>query len=88
MTLNRVLSPEKPRNDAEQITGYSSSLATSAGTAVHVPHVPQASQQSKNALLFVPEVEEIRVSSVVSRKGNLNFLKEKTNGWVKRWVVS
>lgn len=36
---------------------------------------------------FVPEVEEIRISPVVSRKGYLNFLEEKSNGWVKRWVV-
>lgn len=37
--------------------------------------------------LYVPDVEEIRVSPVVSRKGYLNFLEEKTNGWTKRWVV-
>jgi len=36
---------------------------------------------------YVPEVEEIRVSPVVSRKGYLNFRDEKTNGWIKRWVV-
>ncbi len=38
--------------------------------------------------LYVPEVEEIRVSPVVSRKGYLNFLEEKKNGWIKKWVVS
>ena len=38
--------------------------------------------------LYVPEVEEMRVSPVVSRKGYLNFLEEKTSGWLKRWVVS
>ena len=37
--------------------------------------------------LYVPDVEEIRVSPVVSRKGHLYFLEEKTSGWVKRWVV-
>jgi len=36
--------------------------------------------------LFVPDVEEIRISPVVSRKGYLNFLDE-TNGWIKRYVV-
>lgn len=36
---------------------------------------------------FVPSVEEIRVSPVVSRKGYLNFLEDKMNGWFKRWVV-
>ncbi|ELU07126.1 hypothetical protein CAPTEDRAFT_150014 [Capitella teleta] len=36
---------------------------------------------------YVVETEEIRVSPVVSRKGYLNFLEEKTSGWIKRWVV-
>ncbi|GAB1608050.1 kinesin-like protein unc-104 isoform X2 [Argonauta hians] len=43
---------------------------------------PEADQQ-----LFVPDIEEVRISPIVSRKGYLNFLEEKTNGWTKRWVV-
>lgn len=39
-------------------------------------------------MLYVPEVEEIRISPVVSRKGYLNILEHKTNGWKKRWVVN
>lgn len=39
-------------------------------------------------VLYVPEVEEIRISPVVSRKGYLNILEHKTNGWKKRWVVN
>ena len=38
--------------------------------------------------LYAPIVEEIRVSPVVSRKGYLNILEEKTSGWRKQWVVS
>ncbi|KAF2354986.1 Kinesin-like [Trinorchestia longiramus] len=37
---------------------------------------------------FVCEVEEVRISPVVSRKGYLNVLDNRTNTWVKRWVVS
>ena len=37
--------------------------------------------------LFVPEVDEIRVSPVVARKGYLNILHEKSNGWIKKYVV-
>ncbi|XP_038061975.1 kinesin-like protein KIF1A isoform X11 [Patiria miniata] len=37
--------------------------------------------------MFVPDVEEIRVSPVVSRRGYLNFLEEKTAGWVMRYVI-
>ncbi|XP_070562203.1 kinesin-like protein KIF1A isoform X4 [Ptychodera flava] len=41
----------------------------------------------KKHILFVPEVEEVRVSPIVSRKGYLNFLEEKTSGWQRRYVV-
>lgn len=37
--------------------------------------------------VFAPDCEEVRVSPVVARKGWLNFLDEKSNGWVKKWVV-
>ncbi|XGW09291.1 hypothetical protein V3C99_011530 [Haemonchus contortus] len=37
--------------------------------------------------LLVPEVTEERVGVVVSRKGYMNFLEEKTQGWTRRWVV-
>ncbi|VDM96090.1 unnamed protein product, partial [Onchocerca ochengi] len=37
--------------------------------------------------LLIPEVTEERVGIVVSKKGYMNFLEEKTQGWVKRWVV-
>ncbi|KAM9481944.1 kinesin-like protein KIF1A isoform 3-T3 [Clarias gariepinus] len=36
---------------------------------------------------FVPDIQEIRVSPIVSKKGYLNFLEPHTNGWVKRYVV-
>ncbi|KAK0393224.1 hypothetical protein QR680_000105 [Steinernema hermaphroditum] len=36
---------------------------------------------------LVPEVTEERVGVVVSRKGYMNFLEEKSQGWIKRWVV-
>ena len=37
---------------------------------------------------FVCEVEEFRITSVVSRKGYLNVLDDRTSTWIKRWVVS
>lgn len=40
-----------------------------------------------NLVLYVPEMEEIRISPVVARKGYLNVLEHKTHGWKKRWVV-
>ncbi|KAK1796783.1 hypothetical protein P4O66_009797, partial [Electrophorus voltai] len=36
---------------------------------------------------FIPDIQEIRVSPIVSKKGYLHFLEPHTNGWVKRYVV-
>ncbi|KAM8887657.1 kinesin-like protein KIF1A isoform 16-T16 [Synchiropus picturatus] len=36
---------------------------------------------------FFPDIQEIRVSPIVSKKGYLHFLEPHTNGWVKRYVV-
>ncbi|XP_043984568.1 kinesin-like protein KIF1A isoform X15 [Gambusia affinis] len=36
---------------------------------------------------LIPDIQEIRVSPVVSKKGYINFLEPHTNGWVKRYVV-
>jgi len=49
--------------------------------------IPAPRNQGDNEALYCPDIEEIRVSPVVSRKGYLNFLEEKTSGWKKRWVV-
>lgn len=48
----------------------------------------QISSSEPQLVLYVPEVEEIRISPVISRKGYLNILEHKTNGWKKRWVVN
>lgn len=47
-----------------------------------------SSTSEPQLVLYVPEVEEIRISPVISRKGYLNILEHKTNGWKKRWVVN
>nr|XP_014344552.1 PREDICTED: kinesin-like protein KIF1A [Latimeria chalumnae] len=36
---------------------------------------------------FVPEIQEIRVSPIVSKKGYLHFLDPQSTSWVKRYVV-
>ena len=37
--------------------------------------------------MFMPDVEEIRLSPVVARKGYLNVLEHLGQCWKKRWVV-
>lgn len=52
------------------------------------PMVPAPAVQPTLPLrLYVPELEEIRISPVVARKGYLNVLEHGGSGWKKRWVV-
>lgn len=44
-------------------------------------------QRDGELVLYVPDMEEIRISPVVARKGYLNVLEHKTHGWKKRWVM-
>lgn len=57
----------------------------------HVSFLPGRNESSspseQSLILYVPEVEEIRISPVIARKGYLNILEQKTNGWKKRWVA-
>ncbi|XP_043064306.1 kinesin-like protein unc-104 isoform X7 [Drosophila ficusphila] len=46
-----------------------------------------ATQPALPLRLYVPELEEIRVSPVVARKGLLNVLEHGGSGWKKRWVI-
>ncbi|KAI6211468.1 Kinesin-like protein KIF1B [Aphelenchoides besseyi] len=46
-----------------------------------------SNNQLSELMSIVPEVSEERVGIVVSKKGYMNFLEEKTQGWIKRWVV-
>jgi kinesin family protein 1 len=52
------------------------------------PPLGSTSPLKESLVLYVPEVEEIRISPVIARKGYLNVLEHKTNVWKKRWVVS
>nr|CAD7571227.1 unnamed protein product [Timema californicum] len=51
------------------------------------PAPPPPGSQATGLVLYIPEMEEIRISPVVARKGLLNILEHKTNGWKKRYVV-
>ena len=36
---------------------------------------------------YIAEIEEVRINPIVSKKGFLNFLEEKSIGWSKKFVV-
>ena len=82
-------SPERPRAPVPEMhiplggSARDSPPITPGGSANSSPLV-----ESRPMPQYVPEVEEIRISPVVSRKGYLMVLDDRTNTWIKRWVVS
>ncbi|XP_061776384.1 kinesin-like protein KIF1A isoform X5 [Nerophis ophidion] len=51
------------------------------------PFSPVDRKKALKGCSFVPDIQEIRVSPIVSKKGYLHFLEPHTSGWVKRYVV-
>ncbi|XP_053738396.1 kinesin-like protein KIF1A isoform X1 [Synchiropus splendidus] len=51
------------------------------------PFSPVDRKKALRGFTFVPDIQEIRVSPIVSKKGYLHFLEPHTSGWVKRYVV-
>ncbi|XP_014600358.1 PREDICTED: kinesin-like protein unc-104 isoform X3 [Polistes canadensis] len=81
----RLSSPERAKLQELQESILTSETIGQSCTA---PAPMGSSSPSKeNLVLYVPEVEEIRISPVIARKGYLNVLEHKTNGWKKRWVA-
>lgn len=84
--LLRLSSPERARLQELQESILASESANQTCTVAPSP-LGSSSPSKENLVLYVPEVEEIRISPVIARKGYLNVLEHKTNGWKKRWVV-
>ncbi|OXA56707.1 Kinesin-like protein KIF1A [Folsomia candida] len=45
------------------------------------------SSPTKEYFLFIPEIEEIRISPIISRKGYLHLCDDKRGVWRKRWIT-
>ncbi|XP_063079480.1 kinesin-like protein KIF1A [Engraulis encrasicolus] len=48
---------------------------------------PFSPDERKTKLTFIPNIQEIRVSPIVSKKGYLHFLEPQSRGWQRRYVV-
>uniref|UniRef100_A0A087XY08 plus-end-directed kinesin ATPase n=2 Tax=Poecilia formosa TaxID=48698 RepID=A0A087XY08_POEFO len=51
------------------------------------PFSPVDRKKALRGYTFVPDIQEIRVSPIVSKKGYLHFLEPHSSGWVRRYVV-
>lgn len=79
-------SPERARLQELQESILAGEAASQANSIAPAP-LGSTSPLKESLVLYVPEVEEIRISPVIARKGYLNVLEHKTNGWKKRWVA-
>uniref|UniRef100_A0A3Q2P4Y7 plus-end-directed kinesin ATPase n=1 Tax=Fundulus heteroclitus TaxID=8078 RepID=A0A3Q2P4Y7_FUNHE len=79
--LKLVLTPPAPRSRA-----VSPSPETQQDASDKKP-MNGGSDVKPRIRKYMPEIQEIRVSPIVSKKGYINFLEPLTNGWVKRYVV-
>uniref|UniRef100_A0A3Q3LX76 plus-end-directed kinesin ATPase n=1 Tax=Mastacembelus armatus TaxID=205130 RepID=A0A3Q3LX76_9TELE len=78
---NTELRPPTPRS------GAVSSSPDTQQDAEAKKSTSGASETKPRTRKFVPDIQEIRVSPIVSKKGYIHFLEPHTNGWVKRYVV-
>ncbi|XP_024129485.1 kinesin-like protein KIF1A [Oryzias melastigma] len=62
-------------------------LSSGASTPDLDPFSPVDRKKALRGCTFVPDIQEIRVSPIVSKKGYLHFLEPHTSGWVRRYVV-
>ncbi|XP_011301568.1 kinesin-like protein unc-104 isoform X11 [Fopius arisanus] len=79
-------SPERARLQELQESMMAGETASQSSSLAPAP-LGSTSPLKESLVLYVPEVEEIRISPVIARKGYLNVLEHKTNGWKKRWVA-
>jgi len=82
---NDLLSPEPQRPKSlvlDNLPGLVGSLVISPATS----NSP-GSRDSQKRPLLLPDLEEIRISPIISKRGYLNVLEHKTKVWKKRWVV-
>ena len=79
----------------EENNGDQSNTSSNASMRHHrrlSPGSSSATRRSNSNSLrtnkYIAEIEEVRVNPIVSKKGYLNFLEEKSIGWSKRYVVT
>lgn len=81
------LSPDTP-SGCGPIPGMPSPGQESRAFVPNASHpVEPSSSSATNGQVFVADIEEVRVSPVVSRRGLLSVLEKGALGWVRRWVV-
>jgi len=93
-----IVTPVTPISSADEnsnmsISQYSiNSVSTPSLTEISNEWQPQHKHidhktTNDHIQYFIPDLEEIATSSMVTRKGYLNVLEHGCSGWKKRWIV-
>lgn len=93
-----IVTPITPISSADEnsnmsISQYSiNSVSTPSLTEISNEWQPQHKQidnkiHHDHIQYFIPDLEEIAMSSMITRKGYLNVLEHGCSGWKKRWIV-
>jgi kinesin family protein 1 len=78
----RLLSPEPQRPKSLILENLPQLLGR------HSPgSTPLAPSPPSPAFNLIPELEEIRVSPCIAKKGYLNVLEEKSKTWKRRYII-
>ncbi|KAG5677928.1 hypothetical protein PVAND_007642 [Polypedilum vanderplanki] len=99
-TTASLITPITPISSADEnsnmsISQYSiNSVSTPSLTDIsndwHSQQKQQQVEQKRNndhLQYFIPDLEEVAMSSMITRKGYLNVLEHGCSGWKKRWIV-
>jgi kinesin family member 1 len=97
---NSAITPVTPISNADEnsnmsISQYSiNSVSTPSLTDISNDWQMQPKQQqvekkniNEHIQYFIPDLEEVATSSMITRKGYLNVLEHGCSGWKKRWIV-
>jgi kinesin family member 1 len=99
-STNSAITPITPISNADEnsnmsISQYSiNSVSTPSLTDISNDWQMQPKQQqvektniNEHIQYFIPDLEEVAMSSMITRKGYLNVLEHGCSGWKKRWIV-
>ena len=83
--ITTPMSPTSDENSNMSISQYSICSASTPSLS-ECSEWPARSKYEK-VQYFIPDLEEICLSSMITRKGYLNVLEHGCSGWKKRWIV-
>ena len=89
VTLNNTIEEEECELSNNNLSANNSASTAMKNNNPILKNLRRRRRLSPTAIRakYIAEIEEVRINPIVSKKGYLNFLEEKSIGWSKRFVV-